>query len=258
MITLDNIKMFYPSDLHQYDRGLLREYLQYLILSIIFSHKTGGKLSFLGGTCLRIVHGSKRFSEDLDFDNKDLSEEEFIALSEFVAKELEKFGLNVEIRVVNKGAFHCLIKFPTVLQINSLTPHDAEKVLIQVDTFDQQVPYGTENYILNKFDITKPIIITPKSIILSQKLWTITNRERAKGRDYYDIVFLLQNTKPDKEFLFAKFMTRELSEVKATIMKHLDSLNFEMLSNDVKPFLLDETDVDKIKYFKRFFEQTSL
>jgi len=252
MISIEEIKKFYPSDIHKYDRGLLREYLQYLILSIIFSHKISRKLTFLGGTCLRVVYNSKRFSEDLDFDNKNLTEEEFTLLSQYIARELEKLGLEVEISIVNKGAFHCKIKFPNLLQENE------EKILIRVDTFDQQVNYATESFVLNKFDITKLITITPKSIILAQKLWTVTNRARAKGRDFYDIIFLLQNTKPNKEFLAVKFESNDPSIIKVKIMDHLKTLDFEKLANDVKPFILVDGDVDKIRYFKKLFEQISL
>jgi len=246
MISIEEIKKFYPSDIHKFDRGLLREYLQYLILSIIFSHKIGRKLSFLGGTCLRIVYDSKRFSEDLDFDNKNLTEEEFTLLSQYIAKELEKLGLAVEISIVNKRAFHCM------------TGYGEEKILIRVDTFDQQVNYATESFVLNKFDITKLITITPKPIILAQKLWTITNRAGAKGRDFYDIIFLIQNTKPDKEFLTVKFGINELSAIKIKIMDYLETLDFEKLANDIKPFILIDSDIDKIRYFKKLFEQTSL
>lgn len=258
MISFEEIKKFYPSDVHKYDRGLLREYLQYLILSIIFSHKIGRKLTFLGGTCLRIVYGSKRFSEDLDFDNKNLTDEEFTLLSQYIAKKLEKLGLGVEISIVNKGAFRCKIKFPNLLHENKMSGYDEEKILIQVDTFDQQINYATESFVLNKFDITKLITITPKPIILAQKLWTITNRARAKGRDFYDIIFLIQNTKPDKEFLAVKFGTNDLSAIKIKIMDYLETLDFEKLASDVKPFILVDSDIDKIRYFKKLFEQTSL
>ena len=81
MLSIEEIKKQYPSDIHKFERGLLREYLQFLILEIIFSSNISTKLSFLGGTCLRIVHGIKRFSEDLDFDNKELSSKEFISLA---------------------------------------------------------------------------------------------------------------------------------------------------------------------------------
>jgi len=258
MISLGEIKKFYPSDIHRFDRGLLREYLQYLILSMVFSHKIGRKLSFLGGTCLRIVYGSARFSEDIDFDNKGLTEDEFGELAQFIAKELEKLGLEVTINIVNKEAFHCRIKFPNLLQENSLSGYGEEKILIQVDTFDQKVNYQTENFVLNKFDITKPITVTPKSVILSQKLWTITNRVRAKGRDFYDIIFLLQNTKPDKQFLTEKFGTVDMGEIKMRISEYLENLDFEMLAGDVKPFVISDVDSDKVRDFKALFDQTIL
>ena len=139
-----------------------------------------------------------------------------------------------------------------------MSGYDEEKIMVQVDTFDQQVNYPTESYILNMFDIVKPITITPKSIILAQKLWTITQRARAKGRDFYDIIFLLQNTKPDKEFLAAKFGTNNLSTIKNKITDYLETLDFEKLAADVKPFIMIDSDVDKIRYFKKLFEQTSI
>lgn len=258
MISLAEIKKFYPSDIHKFDRGLLREYLQYLILSIIFSHKIGRKLSFLGGTCLRIVYGSSRFSEDIDFDNKELTEEEFGQLAQFIAKELEKLGLTVEISIVSKGAFHCRIKFPNLLQVNDLSGYGEEKILIRVDTFDQKVSYQTESFVLNKFDITKPITVTPKSVILAQKLWTITNRARAKGRDFYDIIFLLQNTKPDKGFLEEKFGSGDMGGIQKKILDYLETLDFELLANDVRPFVMLDSDLDKIRHFRMIFEQADL
>jgi predicted nucleotidyltransferase component of viral defense system len=40
------------------------DYLQHLFLR----HAGRGPLTFKGGTCLRIVYGSPRYSEDLDFN----------------------------------------------------------------------------------------------------------------------------------------------------------------------------------------------
>ena len=48
-------------------RGILREYLQVLILKELYKLPDGKKLLFTGGTYLRLVHQTKRFSEDLDF-----------------------------------------------------------------------------------------------------------------------------------------------------------------------------------------------
>ena len=67
MLELNEIKRFYPESLHSFDSFLLKEYLQYKILEIIFSGQFANKLCFIGGTNLRIIHENQRFSEDLDF-----------------------------------------------------------------------------------------------------------------------------------------------------------------------------------------------
>lgn len=258
MLSIEEIKKQYPNNLHKFDHGLLREYLQYQILGIIFKHKIGLKLSFLGGTCLRIVHKSKRFSEDLDFDNKNLTLEEFRDLSDHIKRELELLGYIVEIKEFQKLAFHCYIKFPHLLFEEGLSPLKNEKILIQLDTFNQGVDYETASFILDKFDIFDRILITPKEIILSQKLWTITQRKRAKGRDFYDIMFLLQNTKPDINFLKEKFGTNEWSLIKRDILDHVTEFNWDDLVKDVSPFLHTESDAEKIKLFPEFLEQVVL
>lgn len=255
MLDITQIEQAYPENLHRFDRGLLREYLQYLILSRIFNHPLSRKLSFLGGTNLRIVHGLPRFSEDIDFDNKDLTEEDFIDLSKHVEKKLSQEGFDVETKVVSHEAFHCSIKFPDLLYQQGLTAHKQEKILIQVDTFDQGVYYQPEIFILNKFGFFDQILVTPKSVILSQKLWTITQRPRLKGRDFFDIMFLLQTVKPDGAFLEAKFGTSQIKKVKESILEHLSDTDYDSLIKDIKPFLLNPNDAEKIKLFPQFLEQ---
>lgn len=258
MLTINEIKKQYPSDLHSFDRGLLREYLQYQILGIIFAHPLGRKLSFLGGTCLRIVYKSKRFSEDLDFDNKGLSIEEFDQLGKIVEKGLERLGYKVQIKTCTKTAFHCYIKFPELLHTYGLSPLESEKILIQLDTFDQGYDYKTEIFILDKFDLFDQIIVTPKEVILSQKLWTITQRKRYKGRDFYDIMFLLQNTRPDSGFLKSKFGTEDVEEVKDMILDELKNADWHKIVADVSPFLMDRADAVRVRLFPDFLKQVSL
>lgn len=52
----------------------------------------------------KFITSCDKFSEDLDFDNFQLSEEEFNGISRIVKSELEKSGYEVEIRNVMKGA----------------------------------------------------------------------------------------------------------------------------------------------------------
>ena len=69
MLTLSQITEQYAEALRPFKRNILREYLQYKILEIMFASEYATKLSFLGGTALRIVYGNTRFSADVDFDN---------------------------------------------------------------------------------------------------------------------------------------------------------------------------------------------
>ncbi|MFW5703081.1 MAG: nucleotidyl transferase AbiEii/AbiGii toxin family protein [Candidatus Dojkabacteria bacterium] len=255
MLTLDEIKQEYNTDLHIFSRSLIREYLQYQILAIVFSHPKSYKLTFLGGTALRIVYNLKRFSEDIDFDNKRLSFDEFREIGEFLKTELERQGYIVEIRMLSKGAFHCYVKFPKILYEQGLSPLVDEKILIQLDTFDQGVDYDSNDFVLNKFDLLKQIKVTPKDVILAQKLWTITQRKRAKGRDFYDIMHLLQSTKPNKQFLEAKFGTSKADAVKELVLQKVKNVDWKKVAKDVEPFLFKAEDSAKILLFEKFIMQ---
>ena len=62
MLNLKQIEEYYPKNLRAFKKNILREYLQYKILEIIFNSKVVNKLSFLGGTALRIIYNNTRFS----------------------------------------------------------------------------------------------------------------------------------------------------------------------------------------------------
>lgn len=258
MLSLEEIKKQYHSDIHKFERGILREYLQFLILEIIFSANISSKLSFLGGTCLRIVHGIKRFSEDLDFDSKSLSFDEFASLSKVIEVELGRQGFDVQTTITKSKAIHCHVKFSNILFDNKISNLRSEKIDIQIDTFDQGYIYEPEFYLLNKFNVFKQIRITPKSVILSQKLWTITQRNRVKGRDYYDILYLLQNTAPDLGFLNLKFNTSTWIEAKRKVLDEIMNVNLELAVKDVQPFLMNIEDGRRILLFREYLEQIDL
>jgi len=96
MLSLSNIEKYYPKNERSFKRNILREYLQYKILEIIFNSKIGQSLAFLGGTALRVIYNNGRFSEDLDFNNFDLTKEQFIFLTGEVKKGLELEGYKKE------------------------------------------------------------------------------------------------------------------------------------------------------------------
>jgi predicted nucleotidyltransferase component of viral defense system len=259
MLSLKEIKPYYPESLQIYERFIIREYLQYKILEIIFETPYENKLSFLGGTCLRIVHGNKRFSEDLDFDNFNLSMEDFSSITKAVKTELERLGYEVEFRNVNKGAFNCYIRFPELLYKEGLTNHKEEKILIQLDTESHDFQFKPDQPLLNKFDVFTQINVTPKDLLLAQKFYAVINRKRNKGRDFFDIIFLLsQGLAPNYEYLHAKIGVQEPEELRQRIIEKCSKLDMEAMAIDVKPFLFDAKDEKKVLLFPKYMEEVKL
>lgn len=258
MLTLDQIAAQYSENLRAFKRPVLREYLQYKILEIIFASTLSPKLSFLGGTALRIIYGNTRFSEDLDFDNFGLEEPEFDVLAENVKAGLEAQGLRTEINVVNKGAYRCNVRLPDVLFVNELSPIREEKILIQIDSAAHDFAYSPDKKILNKFDVFSEIFVTPLAILLSQKIWAAMNRRRAKGRDFYDIVFLLSLTKPDYAYLNAKIGIADSAGLRSKLVEVNAGLDFKDLAKDVQPFLFNPEDAKKVELFPEFISQVNL
>ena len=255
MLSLKEIKKYYPEDLHKFDDFMLREYLQYKVLEIIFESKYSDKLCFLGGTCLRIVHNNTRFSEDLDFDNFNLTKNDFNEISEIIKKELAKQAYEVEIKNIYKGAFHCHIKFPSLLFNENLSAHKEAKILIQLDTEPQNFSFVPQQIFLNKFDVFTNINTTPIDILLAQKYYALINRKRKKGRDFFDIVFLHKTTKPNFEYLKQKIDVSNNKDLLNRVLSELKNLDLKEMLEDVKPFLFNSTDIKKVLHFETYIIQ---
>jgi predicted nucleotidyltransferase component of viral defense system len=256
MLSLNEIESFYPETLHRFPRFMLREYLQFKILEIIFESKYATNLCFLGGTCLRIVHGNRRFSEDLDFDNIKMKEDFFEEVASEIQKQLEREGYQVELKTVMKGAWHCHIKFPGLLFEEGLSGHREEKILIQLDTEPQDFDYEPERFVLNRFEVFTTILITPLSLLMAQKFYAIINRDRNKGRDFYDLVFLMaKDIKPNYNYLKAKIAISFSSDLKEAVLEKCEALDMDLMAKDVEPFLFDTSDVKKVIRFEDVVQQ---
>ncbi len=255
MINLLQILEEYPKHLHSHRDSILKEYLQYKILQSIFDSKLEKKLAFLGGTALRIVYGSTRFSEDLDFDNFNLSESEFIELSEIIKKDLEAEGLEVEILTKTKNAYRIKIRIPQLLFNEGLTNIPDQKILIQVDTVPQNFEYTPNRFILNKFEVFTNIASVPKDLLLAQKLYACVNRNRIMGRDFFDVVFLYGiGAKPNFDYLKKNLGIKNEKKLKKYLLEKIENYNFKELSKDVTPFLFNQKDRNKVELFPDFIK----
>lgn len=255
MLDLKQIETFYPQGLRPFKRNLLREYLQYKILEAVFSSDLSGKLSFMGGTAIHIIHSNTRFSEDLDFDNFGISKKDFEQMSKHIKNKLKLEGCNVEIKNSFEGAYRAYIKISDILYDNKLSAHKEEKLLIQVDTEPQKASYQPDKVILNKFDVFISINAVPPDILLAQKIYAIFMRKRPLGRDFYDAIFLFGKTKPNLGYLKAKLGITGIPELKTRLLKKCEGLNFKQLARDVEQFLFVPQDAKKVLLFSDYISR---
>jgi len=252
MLDIQQIESFYPEKLRAYKRNLLREYLQYKILEIIFDSKYGEKLPFMGGTAIRVVHSNTRFSEDLDFDNLGLEEKDFAAMVTLIQKKMELQGYGVEIKNTFKGAYRSYIRIPDVLFDNELSKHRSEKLLIQVDTEPQNYEYTPDKVIINRFDVFLQINAVPVDVLLAQKIYAIFKRKRAMGRDFYDAVYLSGKTKVNLSYLKLKLNIKDAADLKRRLLLRCKKFDFKQLARDAEPFLFTPSDAKKVLFFEDY------
>lgn len=255
MLDLKELAAQYPPNLQHFKKRILAEYLQYQLLRIIFSSKYSCKLAFLGGTALRIIFGNTRFSEDLDFDNFGLNQEEFKDLCAEIVKKMALEGYRVESRMVFKGAYRCYLKFNDILFENGISAYEGEKLMIQFDTVPHDFSYTPALKIINKFDVFTEVFVTPIDILFSQKICAAFGRKRPKGRDFHDLIFILGISRQvNYDYLRAKLGISDGKSLKSYILRECKKLDFKMLARDVQPLLFKPEDSNKILLFSKYIE----
>ena len=254
MLDINQIESFYPENLRSFKRNMLREYIQYKIIETIFTSSFAPGLAFMGGTAIRIVHGGTRFSEDLDFDNINLSRENLEELSLIIRKRLALEGYEPEEKNSFRLAFRSSIRISRILQKAGISGHRDELLTIQVDAEPQNFEYEPQSLIINKFDVFGRIRVVPVDILLSQKICCMFTRKRPMGRDFHDIIFLMARTQPNLSYLRDKLGITSGEVLKKEILLRCKDLNFSHLSRDVAPFLMNHEDAYKILSFREYVE----
>ena len=258
MIQLFQILGFYPPILRDDPSSrkyLLKEYIQLLILDYLSTTKHMRKLVFIGGTCLRLVKGIDRFSEDLDFDCKDFSADDFLRMTNEVITYLNRFGLKAEARDKASDkitAFRRNIYFPGLLQEMQLSGHKDERFLIKIECQDQQVSYNSEMAVIRGCGFFFPFPVPPDTVLCSMKISALLSRQ--KGRDFYDLMFLLSFTRPDYSFLAARRQISSPAGLKQALAEMLSRTDLKKKARDFEHLLFQKTNNLRILDFPKVLE----
>src|SRR3989344_7778066 len=90
-----------------------REYIQHVFLSYFYQQPDTDRIYFKGGTALRFIYQSPRFSEDLDFNasQSDINSIETVIIQTLTA--MEKEGIQTELIEAKKtsGGYLAIINF---------------------------------------------------------------------------------------------------------------------------------------------------
>lgn len=258
MINIEQIKTFFPPQIQNtttFDKQILKEYIQLMILDYLSTTPYISKISFIGGTNLRLVKGIDRFSEDLDFDCKNLSEDDFIQMTNGVIQFLTRFGLKVEVRDKENTklkAFRRNIYFPEFLFDLGLSGHKDERFLIKIESQDQGIIYQPIITNIKDCGFFIPFPMPSNGVLCSMKIAATINR--SKGRDFYDLMFLLSQTKPDYDFLSKRCGINNLDELKQAFDNLLIKVDLKKKQKDFEHLLFNKQNSDKILLFKEFIQ----
>ncbi len=251
---LKNLIQNSPSKSALYNRNLLKDYLQILVLDFIYSHPRYSDLVFYGGSCLAQCHKLPRLSEDLDF--VDLKKKVDIAE---LKSDLEIFfKTKYDFRIkASAQKFRVYLKFPILHEIGLAAKKESDLLFLKVEVFsgfDFCKKYKTE--ILPLFKYNKSILIKSFDLptLMATKIRAVLNRQwkkidkkgndliMVKGRDYFDLMWYLE-----------KGIVPNISCIEN--VKNLDDLKKMLLDNiekaDAKSIELDlEAFIDDANYIK--------
>lgn len=232
------------------------EVTQQIILAGLYRGGFFKKAAFYGGTCLRIIHGMRRFSEDMDFTL--LKEDSSFHLEDYFQAIVDEFKMTGRDVVITKKDKMTLGKVESAFlkdetDVYNLTfqTEKSIKVKIEIDT-KPSLEFQTEPQKLNhpySFMVnclTLPCLYAGKMHALAYRNW----KTRVKGRDWYDFEWYVKKEVPlDFKHLqtrIKEFNGLELSkdEFLNVLKERLSTTNISIVKADVERFVEDTRELD--------------
>jgi hypothetical protein len=141
-------------------------------------------------------------------------------MTDSVVQFLVNGGFNAVPRVRehdNLSAYRRSIYFPELLFSLGLSGYRNSRFLIKIEMQDQGYDYETVPAFVQSCGFYFPIPVPPDDILCSMKLSALL--DRGKGRDFYDVMFLLSRYNPDFDYLSAMNGIRSKSELKTVVVR---------------------------------------
>lgn len=170
---------------HTRDFNIAREYVQHVFLNYLYKKADSERLLFKGGTALRIIYKSPRFSEDLDYSSFGLNAAQIENLFLSTLADLERFGLSIALHEKShetSGGYYGEAKF-------NIYEH-AVALEINVNAKPGDTIVGEYKLIHGDFAPNYGLQMLPETILVQEKIQALMTRK--KPRDFYDLYFMLR------------------------------------------------------------------
>lgn len=184
MLTLENLQEF-TKKFQTNEKNVVREYVQHLCLSNLYKIKEAQNLLFKGGTALKLIYQSPRFSEDLDFTGYFSRYKEIDELFLTTLTEIERIGITISFKEAKPttGGYFGIINYRVF--------NFAEDMKFEVSLRKTRRNRAELTTIINDFTPSYALVhLSPKEMV-SEKIQALINRR--KPRDYWDLYFLLRH-----------------------------------------------------------------
>lgn len=229
-------------------RDVLREYLQVLLLRELFRRKGATRLSFTGGTALRLVEGFGRFSEDLDFNAWGLDRRDFEALAREAGRGMEMSGFPVQVSFEYRGRLSfSRVAFPGIEERYGLdaAARGGRGLMVKVETNRPRWKQDPELRVVAGFGETVPVPLTPLPALVADKIDAVVRKSR--GRHLYDLAKLLgRRIRPDDGVWRKVGGKGDALDALLGRVRQLKRNELERMAESLRPFLFDEREADLV------------
>jgi len=187
MLSIKNLEKF-TKQAQTSMQNVVREYCQHLFLSYLYEQPGSERLLFKGGTALRILLRSPRYSEDLDFTGINLTQQKIEDMFIGTLVEVERTGVEVSLTEAKKttGGYLGIAEFRAY----------EKKIFVQVEVSLRNTKSlkGVRTIVENEYITAYTLVHLPIEEVIQGKLAAMTSRHKA--RDFYDYFFLLSGNYP--------------------------------------------------------------
>ena len=164
--------------------NIAREYAQHLFLSGFYGRAGSEQVMFKGGTALRLVYGSPRFSEDLDFSGSGAS---VASIEDWVAEAaggIEQAGAPISIEESKRTSGGYLGILAATIA--------GQRISIQLEvSLRRKIGLkGRGVLIAGELVPAYAATLLPEEALVEEKLTALITR--GKPRDFYDCYFMLR------------------------------------------------------------------